>query len=155
MKNKIKDVLIEAGRYEDVKEILNETIEKCTIDASFPVTIARHFNEDGSLRHYVKSIKVKEEIINLLDLIEGNRSDFVYGDFENVYCYIKSEADRDLHNFGIAATHRNPQRGDLEHMRCLLIIENLIDQFNIDLDEGGNETYYIPEGWKKEIKNIL
>lgn len=141
----IKDILKEANRYEDIRNILNNIIETLDDDMTYPVDA--HI-DDREIKWKVDGQLLIKEASNLLYLIDtenincNNSSD----DFLNLLQYVRTKGDRLLHNYAIDISHRSTPCTDMNEIRKWKILENLIHNI-------GGELWIIPDGWKKNLND--
>lgn len=145
----IKETLVEAGRYEQIVEILKKTI--MTKQGNFPVGC--YADEDGRVKRDVRGIDVRIEASQFMIAIEDNTiMDMIAEDFPNLDKYVHSTSDMLLHNYAVGIAHRkNHDENDAEKMRLWCILANLIDCMNIRDDD--TEGWYVPDGWKAVTNN--
>lgn len=138
----IKNTLIEANRYEDIINILNNII-KSTPDASIPVNA--FVAEDGKTKWEVDGKIVVEEAKILLQLISGEDTSGII-DFKHLDQFVRTKTYTFLHNYAVAISHRKESNIDIDVIRSWEILDNLIINFE-DIKKG--DEWHVPDGWKK------
>lgn len=140
----VKTILIEAGRYDQVMDILNKTTQLS--DHSFPVNC---YSDNGKASFRVDGSDVRNEAYNLIQGIETDAiNTMVVDDFENLFQYVHSHTDMLLHNYAVNVSHgqSNPNP-DMDNIRVWCILDNLIMCLGIqNCDDGWD--WDIPDGWK-------
>ena len=139
----IKNILIEANKYNEVKEILNNIVNLS--NNSYPVS--PFVDEDGITKWNVDGTIIKNQAIELLNIIDNNLG-FINKDFYYLWNYIHSQSDIKLHNYAVALSHRHEPYDDMDDIRTWEILDNLIYCFS--LDEEDTLNWSIPEGWKNK-----
>ena len=142
--NNIKRTLMEANRYEEVKDIL---INICTNSSLLPLScpVNAFVDENGVTQWRVNGDAVHKEACGLLNIIEDD--DLVYDDinlssYSNLLQYVLSKSDMMIHNYAVFISHRDTPVDDMEVIRNWEILQNLI--LNL-----ADKDWDIPDGWKK------
>lgn len=134
---KIKDILKEANRYEDIKSILEKIISDDR-RASHPVNA--FVDEHGNTQWRVDAGLVREEAAELLSNIENDTKS---GIKSNLVEYTMTHSNMLLHNYAVHVSHRKePKEDAMDEIRNWLILENLLMCWSDD-------DWDIPDGWKK------
>lgn len=134
---KIKDILMEANRYEDIKNILLNII--CdNRRASHPVNA--FIDDHGVTQWRVDANSVREEATHLLsDIEDGTQS----GMKRNLMEYVSTHSNMLLHNYAVHVSHKKePEEDAMDEIRNWLILDNLLMCWSDD-------DWDIPDGWKK------
>lgn len=133
-----KEIIIEAGRFDDVIHALSKIIQKTTGNETLPVN--PFVDEQGLTKWRVDGKAVCDQAVTLLYQLVH---DFpIQGDFESLLIYVKSSADIDLHNYANDVAHRLIPVINMENIRTMLIIGKMLQCLN-------DETWDIPDGWKR------
>lgn len=139
--NMIKRILKEAGRYDEIVDVLNN-ISKET-DVSKPVNAFVDY--DGKTKWRIDGKLLKYEASKFLQIISAEeiteKLDIDY--FNELLQYIHTKSDTLLHNYAVSISHRNEPEIDMEYIRSVEILENLLYNLN------DYKKWYIPDGWKK------
>lgn len=134
----IKSMLEKANRYDDVTKILFDII--LSDDQQFPVN--PFVNNDKELICNINGNLVREEALRLLRLIANDKVDpsqiYIY---PNLSHYISTKLNTLLHNYAVSVSLRNEPKENMETIRILCILENLIYSLDIGID-----GWYIPDG---------
>lgn len=143
--NVIINTLNEAGKYEDIKNILKSIIMEP--HKSYPVRM--YLDNDGHVNSSVEGSDVREQAARLLVFLDSemevDRSDFK---FEDLFRLILSTTNDLLHNYAVDVSHRSIPTIDMEKIRSYEVLQNMLDCFWDDDNEG----WTIPDGWKAEKK---
>lgn len=141
----IKEILIDANRYEDIVNILKDISKMDDNSYSYPVRV--FIDSDGETKWRVDGKSVNEQSSKLLKLIEDGSDGISNDDFTYLSEYVRSHTDMLLHNYAITITHRRDPE-DMETIRPWVILDNLISCWNLGLNDD-DSAWDIPIGWKK------
>lgn len=139
----IKNILKEANAYDGVVSVL---IITATTDFSQSIPINPYIDQDGNTIWRIDGTLIAKEASKLLKLIEEDNDIEIeksVDDFENLYHFIKTNANIFLHNYSISISHRKTPEIDMDKIRLLLIIESFLTSIGIN-----DYEWEIPEGWK-------
>lgn len=151
--NTIKETLIEAGRYEEIKKILKNIIFNIK-DIQLPVN--PFAGDGGKIQYYVKGCFVKEEAAKLFIVLTEKEEIEMQCSLDNLFKYVHSYACILMHNYANMISHRkNPELDvSMEDIRCWEILDNFLACYIAGLleseDEDGKYEWSIPDGWKKQ-----
>ena len=150
--NNIKTALIEAHRYEDIKNILNGIIS----DTEYSYPVNAYSNSDGKILYSVSGYVVRYEASKLMEIIETAKNEDILENinFKSLSIYVNSRSDNMLHNFAVDISHRQIPSIDIDTIRNWEILDNLITVLYTGIiidDEDGTWSWDIPKGWKKLV----
>lgn len=136
-KENLKNILVNANRYEDVMAILYGMMDLTGSE----VPVRAYAGKRDKIAYNVPVQKVKEEAQALIYLLDGNMVyDIGLDDVENLWRYVNSVTDILLHNYAVSVSHQS-QPEDMDGIRGWLVLDNLISC----LDH--NESWSVPNGW--------
>lgn len=140
-KTTIKDTLVNAGRYDDVMELLEKA--KHASEPNCPVIC--HNDGTGHVCYdvYPKDVKAGAEAV--IALINANVPNFPFSDnLDALYWYIRTMAQHAMINYAVGVSHRQvPDDVLADNIRIYLILKNLIEANDVD-----DTDWNIPDGWK-------
>lgn len=142
MKKPIKDILKEAGRYEDILNILNNIINADNECGSYPVSA---YVMEGKISFGVDAKLVKKEATELLKyIVDGEDGAIIEScvSVYNLYNYVQSESNIQLHNYAVHLSHNVAPQVSMDTIRNWEILDNLIACL------GSEDQWHIPDGWK-------
>ena len=141
------NILKNAGRYEEVVNILKNIICDNNLTGTYPVDA--FIDLDNTTRWRIDSKLIKEEATAFLQLLENGCNIAEPDEYFNLNQYIMSKSNMLLHNYAISISHRNNPEDNInmENIRIWLCLGNLLDNLN-DTDK------YIPDGWKNKTAEI-
>lgn len=120
--NSIKEILIEAGRYESVVKALEHIPERMSHFQSYPLQ-SLCVIEDGKYEWELEPIIIAAQSKDLLEYIRGDCESIDYEEIDTVSEYIENESDCMLHSYAVSVSHR--------------------DESDVDI-----RLFYVPGGWK-------
>jgi len=139
----VKNILKDAGRYEDVVGILKGIIS----DTEYSYPVDAYVIKTGETLWRVDGDIVRSEAEKLLRLIEEGVAE-ENDSFMTLYEYINTHTNAKLHNYAIAISHRHEPDVDMEELRSWLVLWNLIicyhDTYVVDTE------WSVSEGWRKQ-----
>ena len=139
----IIEVLKDAGRLEDILDLINKIRDKSNRATSLPLFTPQV--DDNWKAHYrIDADLVFIEAGLLLSAIENKSINTRLDELRNLWAYVYSETEILLHNYTVSLSHRKHPKDDIDVIRIWCILENLI--INI-----GSEYWEIADGWKKKI----
>lgn len=146
----IKETLLEAGKYDDVVNILTHIAINTSDDLQ---PIDAFVGDDGKAVTHVSGIEVIHQALELLQLIKDGLK-FEYFEspemaekFETLQHFVESNTDMMLHNYAVNISHKAKPNIEMDQIRSWLILDNLLLNFGIEDEE---HEWYIPEGWKSD-----
>lgn len=147
MPKTIKSTLVEAGRYEDVMKLLEET--RNVSGPNCPVVC--HNDGTGHVCYDVYPEGVKLGAERIIRLINSDAHRFPFSDdLDSLYWYIHTMAEHAMINYAVSVSHGHvPNDVSVENIRVCLILRNLIEANDID-----DTDWYIPEGWKCSSREV-
>lgn len=143
----IKEELINAGRYDQVIDILTKI---STDDETSDFPLSNPIVADGNITYWISAFYVKKEARKVIECIKDNNFQNKSKEhFDNVYTFINDTLECKLHNYAVSASHRKPDGEEvLEDIRGWLVLENMLICLN---PFGEDETpWKVPEGWKRK-----
>ena len=146
MKNKFKQQIVEAGRYDEILNIIQTLVKKN--HRSYPVN--PFINKYHQTLWRVDGRSVFNESKIYVDFISSDECETLphKDEIENFLLVIHTELEMRLHNYANSISHRTVPTVDMEQVRCLQIIQS-----SIDCLEFSDYEWTIPVGWKKlELK---
>ena len=151
--NGFKRILKEAGRFDSSVAILKKVIT-CLQDSY--VLVDPFVDDNNMIQWRVEGKKCKEQAAQILKVITDeviiNKDDLV-GKLDEIYYFIKSNADIKLHNYAIYQSHRKIPIDDMDTIRNYLVLADLILNLDTKNEIYSDYSWIVPESWKykKEI----
>ena len=151
IKNNLRYVLKEAGRYDDICNILNDIISDDSFDS---YTVDPYINDQGDTKRRVTRESLRSEGSEFLKLINGDGYEYMNtpifnNSFSNLCSYVKTKTNMLLHNYSVSISHGiDPM--DIEKIKPWQVLDYIIMQLRIDKLRLDNDTFYIPDGWRKK-----
>lgn len=137
--------LKDAGRYEEVINILKRIISDSSLNGTVPVDA--FVDNDNRTVWRIDGKLIKEEAVAFLQLLENNCSIADPDEYFYLNRYVQTKHNMLLHNYATLISHRkNPEaKYSIEVIRNWLCLGFLLDNL-------GDEDKYIPMGWNKYIE---
>lgn len=153
----IKEKIKEAGRYEEVMEIINKILMECVGDNdTYPISLTskgRKLNDVTDVEDIVRGIKLWMKYIEIEETQENMEAIKDEAQLLNeLMLVIDSDLDMKLHNFGVDISHRKDvDESELETARAYGVLWSSINYFMyFGLDEDFSFIpFEVPKGWKK------
>lgn len=148
---RIKDVLVNANKYDDVINLVNHIINDTS--PNYPVKLFRAHH--GRYLMSLDGASVRTEAIMLLDILKADDSvlkTVCEAQLDDLKRYVRDTCHMILYNYANQISHRKqPSIKETTAIRTWNVLTNLFDQSDL-WNEDDKEGYYIPDGWHK-LKN--
>lgn len=140
---KVVKELKRANRYDDIIDLLNYLSLEIK-NEDYPVDL---YISNGKPHNYVSGIDIKREAKLLLDFLQLKIDEIISSEDElfELEKYVDTSKNILMINYTNALSHRIKPETDLDEIRILSILTNLIN----NVFDRNNKTWNIPEGWAK------
>ena len=141
MKTDYAKVLKEAGRYDQVTDILVKIATGCN---GYTYPVRPFIDDDFTSKWRVEGSSIRKQALRLLEIVVDGDEVKVIDEmsFTHISAYVESHADILLHNYAIHISHKIEPDVDMDEARNWLVLDNLIKCLHLP------EEWTIPDGWK-------
>ena len=144
----IKTALEKANKYDDVMTVIRN-IARYLTPSTYPKHPAKPFvDKNGETHWHVAGTPVKEEAIEIINIIEGNVPEDTENLFQNLLAYVSNRSDTKLLNYAVSISYRQNPNEDMDNIRSWEILESIIHHLRLRHaypHEG--HVFGVPEGW--------
>lgn len=141
MKTDYAKVLKEAGRYDQVTDILVKIATGCN---AYTYPVHPFIDDDFTTKWRVEGSSIRKQALRLLEIVVDKEDVKVIDEmsFTQISAYVESHADILLHNYAINVSHKIEPDVDMDEARNWLVLGSLIKGLHLP------EEWAVSDGWK-------